>query len=101
MRRISEWLKIVFAEKINVFIKGCLGGGILFGTFLFRDNVHDIPFWMLALTYFVKLLAVIVSALASGYFTVLGNDLVVLTKQKWKKCRAKRKVNQIRKKKAA
>jgi hypothetical protein len=80
MHRIYEILKLVFREKINVFIKGAMGGWILSGVLLFGSTIHDSA--TLLLTYLMKLFAVTVCGLFSGFATVMGNDLYKWAKEK-------------------
>lgn len=98
MHRLYEWLKALWQEKINVFIKGFCGGTIISGIFLFRESVGDT-----ASLFFIALLKVIATGIAgvvSGCATVLGNDFAAWLKVKWKKFTTKR-AQKIRKKKAA
>ena len=97
MHRLYEWLKALWQEKINIFIKGFCGGGIVSGIFLFGSSINDAAFLVLA--YILKILAVGVSGLISGCATVLGNDFAAWVKAKWKKRTIKRSQNP--KKKAA
>lgn len=97
MQRFYEWLRAIFNEKINIFVKGFCGGGILSGIFLFGGTLHDVAFPLLA--YSLKLLAIGVSGMISGCATVLGNDLAKWIKTKWERATKKRAQN--RKKKAA
>src|SRR5688572_23663150 len=73
MHRIYEWLKILWGEKINIFIKGATGGWIISGIFLFGSNISDKGALLLA--YLIKLFAVTVTGLVSGFATVFGNDM--------------------------
>lgn len=98
MHRLYEWLKALWSEKVNTFIKGFCGGSIISGIFLFRDSTHDAgAFVIIAL---LKILAVGISGIVSGCATVLGNDFAAWLKSKWKKLTAKR-ITRNRKKKAA
>lgn len=97
MHRFYEWLKVIWGEKINIFIKGATGGWIISGIFLFGSNLSDKGAFLLA--YMIKLFAVTVSGIISGFATVFGNDLY-----KWAKARIlKRKSisNKSKRKKAA
>lgn len=91
MHRIYEWLKVLWGEKINVFIKGCTGGWVLTGIFLFGSNLSDKSSFLIA--YLIKVLAVGVSGLISGCATVMGNDLYHWAKDKFLKKKVKRKQN--------
>lgn len=91
MHRIYEWLKALWGEKINVFIKGCTGGWVLTGIFLFGSNLSDKSSFLIA--YLVKVFAVAISGLISGCATVMGNDLYKWAKAKMLKKTAKRKRN--------
>lgn len=73
MHRIYEWLRILWQEKINIFIKGATGGWIISGIFLFNSNISDKRAFLLA--YLIKVLAVTVSGVISGFATVFGNDM--------------------------
>lgn len=97
MHRIYEWLKAIWQEKINLFIKGSFGGGIISGIFLFRGSFHGVS--SIIIEGILKILLVGISAIVSGCFTVLGNDMAHWIKTKIKKQTVKR--SQIRKKKAA
>lgn len=98
MHRLYEWLKALWQEKINVFIKGFCGGTIISGIFLFRESVHDPA--SLVFIALLKLLATGIAGIVSGCATVLGNDFAAWLKAKWKKFTTKR-AQKIRKKKAA
>jgi hypothetical protein len=89
MRRIYEWLKILWGEKINIFIKGATGGWIVSGMFLFGSSLSDKGAFLVA--YFIKVVAVGVSGLISGCATVMGNDMYHWTKSKILKRKVKRK----------
>ncbi len=80
MHRIYEWLKVIWGEKINVFIKGATGGWIISGIFLFGSNFSDKGAFLLA--YLVKVFAVTVSGVISGFATVFGNDMYKWVKAK-------------------
>jgi len=98
MHRIYEWLKAVWQEKINLFIKGSFGGGLISGVFLFGSSLHGAT--SIIIEGLLKIIAVGLSAIVSGCATVLGNDLALWIKSKWKRMTIKRKI-QNRKKKAA
>lgn len=97
MQRLFEWIRAIFQEKVNIFVKGFFGGSIISGIFLFGGQFHDVAFPVLA--YSLKLLALTVSGIVSGCATVMGNDLAKWIKTKWERMTTKRKEN--RKKKAA
>jgi hypothetical protein len=98
MHRLFEWLKALWQEKINLFIKGFCGGTIISGIFLFRESVSDPA--ALVVIALLKLLATGIAGVVSGCATVLGNDFAAWIKLKWKKFTTKR-AQKIRKKKAA
>lgn len=75
MRNFYEWLKIIWGEKINIFIKGFFGGGFVSGIFLFGSPIHDVHFVALFFSYFLKLVAVGLSGVVSGCATVWGSDI--------------------------
>ncbi len=79
--RFYEWLKIIWGEKINIFIKGATGGWIISGIFLFGSNLSDKSAFLLA--YLVKVFAVTVSGVISGFATVAGNDKYKWVKEKY------------------
>jgi hypothetical protein len=81
MRRIYEWIRFFLQEKINIFIKGATGGWLISGIFLFGSNIHDKATFLV--TYLVKVFAVAVSGLISGFATVLGNDIYQWAKTKY------------------
>lgn len=90
MSRIYEWIKVIFKEKVSLFIKGCFGGGFISYIFLFNSPpVNDIV--VLILTIAVKIIVIVVSGLLSGFATVAGNDLYKAIKSKWNKWLKKRK----------
>lgn len=89
MHRIYEWLKILWTEKINIFIKGATGGWVVSGIFLFGSNLSDKGAFLIA--YLIKVFAVGVSGLISGCATVAGNDLYKWAKEKIIKKKVKRK----------
>lgn len=91
MQRIFDWLKLIWGEKINLFIKGATSGTIISGLFLFGSNLSDKGAFLLA--YLIKVLAVAISGLISGCATVMGNDLYHWIKEKIVKKKAKRKRN--------
>jgi len=91
MQRIFDWLKILWGEKINIFIKGATGGWIVSGIFLFGSNLSHKSAFLIA--YLVKVFAVGVSGLISGCATVAGNDLYKWAKDKIAKRKTKRKQN--------
>lgn len=97
MHRLFEWIKTLWQEKVNLFIKGSFGGGLISGIFLFGSSLHGTA--SIVIEAVLKIVAVGLSALVSGCATVLGNDLAHWIKDKWKKRTSKRA--QVRKKKAA
>lgn len=99
MHRIYEWLRIALNEKVNLFIRGLIGGCCISGIFLFRSPIHDATVIIFFLVYCLKLLAVGLSGIISGCASVLGNDLAKWIKSKWRRATVKRVQN--RKKKAA
>lgn len=80
MHRFYEWLKFIIKEKVNVFYKGFCSGSILSWIFLFGSDFHSKVFLLYA--YLIKVLAVIISGLLSGFATVLGNDVYKWVKTK-------------------
>lgn len=80
MQRLFEWLKFFIKEKINIFYKGFWGGSIVSGIFLFGSNFHSTTLFIYA--YLIKVLAVVITGLISGFTTVLGTDLYYWTKNK-------------------
>jgi|SRR5688572_28862182 hypothetical protein len=90
MHRIYEWLKVIWREKINIFIKGATGGWLVSGVLLFGSNLSDKSAFLLA--YLVKVFAVTVSGVISGFATVAGNDMYKWVKAKYisKKTKTKR-----------
>lgn len=80
MQRLFEWIKFFIKEKINIFYKGFWGGGIISGIFLFGSNFSSTTIFIYA--YLIKLLAVVITGLISGFTTVLGNDLYQWMKSK-------------------
>jgi xanthine/uracil/vitamin C permease (AzgA family) len=95
MHRIYELIKHVFKEKVNIFIKGALGGWMFSGVLLFGGNITSTR--DLVATYLLKLLAVSVSGLITGFVTVLGNELAHMVKAK----ASKRKIVKKRQNKRA
>ena len=89
MHRLNEWLRALFQEKVNIFVKGFFGGGIISGIFLFGGPIHAIDFPLFA--YFIKVLAIGVSGVISGCATVLGNDFAKWLKKKWGQVVGKKK----------
>lgn len=73
MHRFYEWVKLFIREKINIFYKGFCSGTILSWIFLFGSDFHSKVFILYA--YLIKVLAVVVSGVLSGFATVLGNDI--------------------------
>lgn len=80
MQRLFEWLKLFINEKINVFVKGFIGGTVVSGIFLFGSNITSTHYLIYA--YLLKLFAVIVSGFISGFATILGNDVYHWAKNK-------------------
>lgn len=91
MHRFYEWLKIIWGEKINLFIKGATSGWVISGIFLFGSNISDKSAFLIA--YIIKVFAVTISGLISGCATVAGNDLYKWMKEKIVKRTLKRKRN--------
>lgn len=91
MHRIYEWLKTLWGEKINIFIKGATSGWLVSGVLLFGSNLSDQSAFIIA--YLVKVIAVGISGLISGCATVMGNDLYHWAKDKILKKKVKRKQN--------
>jgi len=80
MNRFYEWLKLLLQEKVNIFIKGATSGWLLAGIFLFGSSLNpQSPF---ILTYIIKVFAVAVTGLISGFATVFGNDIYRWSKSK-------------------
>lgn len=99
--QIYEWVKTlinVAKEKISVFYRGCLGGWLISGTFLFGSSIHSKT--ALVVIYLTKLFAVLVAGLVSGFATVLGNDIYHWAKARFVKSKVKRQQKR-RTKKAA
>jgi len=80
MHRIYEWIKLLFKEKVNIFIKGATGGWLLSGIFLFGSHFDSKTSFLIA--YLIKVFAVTVSGVVSGFATVFGNDLYKWAKEK-------------------
>ena len=80
MSRFYEWIKIILQEKINIFFKGATSGWLLAGVLLFGSNISTKDSFIVA--YLVKLFAVAVTGVISGFATVFGNDAY-----KWMKVR--------------
>lgn len=99
--RIHEWAKFIYnvaKEKVSVFYKGFVGGSLVSGTLLFGGPVHSTT--LLIYAYLIKVIAVLVAGLVSGFATVLGNDIYHWMKEKMTKQRIKRQQKK-RTKKAA
>lgn len=96
MHRIYEWIRVILQEKVNVFIKGASSGGLLSGVLLFGSSIHDKN--SLLFTYTIKLFAVLVCGVISGFASVLGNDAYKWVKATIikKKTKIKRKNNETR-----
>lgn len=97
MHRFYEWIKFIIKEKVNIFYKGFCSGSILSWIFLFGSDFHSKIFLLYA--YLIKVLAVIISGILSGFATILGNDVY-----KWVKAKISNKKStnkQRRKNKAA
>lgn len=92
MHRIYEWLKTLWGEKINIFIKGATSGWLVSGVLLFGSNLSDQGAFLVA--YLIKVIAVGVSGLISGCATVMGNDLYQWAKDKFLKKKVKRNRNE-------
>lgn len=80
MHRFYEWLKFLVREKINIFYKGFCSGTILSWIFLFGSDIHSKVFILYA--YLIKVLAVVIGGVLSGFATVLGNDVYKWLKAK-------------------
>lgn len=99
MHRFYEWLKVIWREKINIFIKGATGGWLVSGVLLFGSNLSDKSAFLLA--YLVKVFAVTVSGVISGFATVAGNDIYKWVKAKYvgkKRTKTKRSDNETKSK---
>src|ERR1044072_2230787 len=96
MHRIYEWLRVIWGEKINIFIKGATGGWIISGIFLFNSSISDKRAFLFA--YLIKVFAVTVSGVISGFATVFGNDMYKWLKEKVikKKTKIKRNDNETK-----
>lgn len=101
MHRIYEWLKVIWGEKVNVFIKGATSGWIISGLFLFNSHISNKRAFLLA--YLVKVFAVTVSGVISGFATVFGNDAYKWVKDRVvkRKTKTKRKNNETKIKRAS
>lgn len=99
MQRFNEWLKAIFQEKINIFVKGFFGGGTISGIFLFGSSFHSISSMLLEGA--VKLLVAGIAGVASGCATVLGNDMAKWLKLKWKRFVKKKDQTKSKNNKAA
>lgn len=97
MHRFYEWLRFFIGEKINIFYKGFYSGTILSGIFLFGSNLNSKGFLLYA--YLIKVLAVVITGVLSGFATVLGNDIYHWVKSKMVNKRAS--IKSKRKNKAA
>jgi hypothetical protein len=84
MSRFYEWLKIVFTEKVNLFIKGGFGGWLFSGILLF-DSTPTGSVIVVILTILLKIAVMCLSGFFSGLCTVLGNDFAKWLKAKWGK----------------
>jgi len=95
MHRIYEWIKHLFKEKVNIFIKGATGGWLLSGIFLFGSHFDSKTSFLIA--YLIKVFAVTVSGVISGFATVFGNDMYRWVKSKVIKKRVSNKSNKRKK----
>jgi hypothetical protein len=91
MHRIYEWVKVIWREKINLFFKGATSGWVLSGVLLFGSNLSDKTAFLL--TYLIKVFAVTVSGIISGFATVAGSDMYKWAKERIIKKRTKTKRN--------
>lgn len=80
MHRFYEWIKFFISQKINIFYKGFCSGTILSWIFLFGSDFHSKVSLLYA--YLIKVLAVVISGILSGFATVLGNDIYHWVKAK-------------------
>jgi hypothetical protein len=80
MRRLYEWIRILIKEKINIFYKGFCSGSILSWIFLFGSGFNSEVFLLYA--YLIKVFAVVVSGVLSGFATLLGSDFYKWVKSK-------------------
>jgi hypothetical protein len=95
MHRIYEWIKVLWREKVNLFFKGATSGWLLSGILLFGSNLSDKTAFLLA--YIIKVFAVTVSGIISGFATVAGSDMYKWAKEKYitrKQIKSKRKNNE-------
>lgn len=102
MHRIYEWVKVLWREKVNLFFKGATSGWIISGIFLFGSNLNDKTAFLLA--YIIKVFAVTVSGVISGFATVAGNDMYKWVKERYitkKQTKLKRKNNESKIKRAS
>lgn len=91
MRRLYEWIRFFINEKINIFYKGFCSGSILSWILLFGSDFNSKVFLLYA--YIIKVFAVVVSGVLSGFATVLGNDVY-----KWLKAKITNKKSVIKSK---
>ena len=91
MSRFYEWIKFFIKEKVNIFYKGFCSGSILSWIFLFGSDFNSKVFLLYA--YLIKVFAVVVSGVLSGFATVLGNDVY-----KWVKTKITNKKSAIKSK---
>jgi len=95
MHRIYEWIRIIFKEKINAFIKGFTGGSILSYIFLYGSS-FDSKYDIIIVTV-VKLIAIGVGGLVSGIANLVCTDVYAWAKTKWiKKKKTKTKRNETK-----
>lgn len=95
MHRFYEWIKFLLQEKVNIFFKGAWSGWIISGIFLFGSSFDSKTAFILA--YLIKVFAVLITGLLSGFATILGNDIYHWLKNKV----MKRRSNKSKRKKAA
>jgi len=91
MHRIYEWVRIIFKEKVNAFFKGFTGGSIVSYLFLYNSNFsgkHDI-----LIATVVKIIAIGVGGVISGFANILGTDFYKWAKAKVLKRKTKIKRN--------
>jgi hypothetical protein len=85
MQRFYEWIKLIFQEKVNSFVKGFTGAAIVSYIFLFNSNLDSKGSIILATI--IKLFAISVSGIIGGFANILGTDLYKWAKGKFTKKR--------------
>lgn len=96
--RIYEWAKIIYnvaKEKINIFYRGFFGGSIISGTLLFGSSASSTT--LLIYAYLIKVLAVLIAGLISGFATILGSDVYHWLKAKLINRKTKRQKRRTKK----